>query len=93
MFFGYIGYKETNELSLSKNQTKWPIELWTLKQEMETDEDHATMRESFLLVQNILFIEYTDAFPAHVYENMVEKLWRVDANWFGFLIACFGVNL
>ena len=52
--------------TLSKNQTKWPIELWTLKQEMETNDDHATMRESFLLVQNILFIEYTDVFPAHV---------------------------
>ena len=57
---------ETIEFPLSKNQTKWPIELWTLKQEMETDEDHATMRESFSLVQNILFIEYTDVFPAHV---------------------------
>ena len=57
---------ETIEFPLSKNQTKWPIELWTLKQEMETDEDHATMRESFLLVQNILSIEYTDTFPAHV---------------------------
>ena len=60
---------------------------------METDEDHATMRESFLLVQNILFIEYTDAFPAHVQENMVEKLWKADAIWFGFLIAYFGGNL
>ena len=57
---------ETFEILLSKNQTKWPIELWTLKQEMETDEDHATMRESFSLVQNILLIEYTDIFPAHV---------------------------
>ena len=56
------------------------------KQEMETDEDHATMRDSFLLVQNILFIEYTD-------ENMVEKLWKPDAIWFGFLIAYFGGNL
>ena len=54
------------EFPLSKNQTKWPIELWALKQEMETDEDHATLRESFSLVQNILFIEYTDLFPAHV---------------------------
>ena len=26
-------------VSTIKNQTKWPIELWTLKQEMETDED------------------------------------------------------
>ena len=55
-----------------------------MKQEMETDEDHATMRESFLLVQNILFIEYTDVLPAHVKENMVEKLWKADAIWFGF---------
>ena len=31
-----------------------------LQQEMETDEDHATMRESFSLVQNILFIDYSD---------------------------------
>ena len=51
---------------------------------METDEDHATMRESFSLVQNILFIEYTDVFPAHVQENMVEKLWKAEAIWFGF---------
>ena len=58
--------QETIEIPLSKNQTKWPIELWTLKQEMETDEDHATMRESFSLVQNILHIEYTDLFPAHI---------------------------
>ena len=43
---------------------------------METDEDHATMRESFSLVQNILFIEYTDTYPAHEKENMVEKLWK-----------------
>ena len=51
---------------------------------METDEDHATMRESFLLVQSILFIEYTGVFPAHVQENMVEKLWKAEAIWFGF---------
>ena len=31
-----------------------------LKQEMETDDDHATVRESFSLVQNILFIDNTD---------------------------------
>ena len=36
-----------------------------LKQEMETDDDHATVRESFSLVQNILFIGYTDVPPAH----------------------------
>ena len=46
---------------------------------METDEDNANMRETFSLVQNILFIEYTDIFPAHVWENMVEKLWKADA--------------
>ena len=45
-------------VSTIKNQTKWPIELWTLKRKMETDEDHATMRESFLLVQNILLLTY-----------------------------------
>ena len=56
---------ETIEFPLSKNQTKWPIELCTLKQEMETDDDHATMRESFSLVQNILFIDYTDVLPAY----------------------------
>ena len=49
----------------SKNQTKWPIELWTLKQEMETDDDDATIRESFSLVQSILFIEFTNTPPAH----------------------------
>ena len=27
---------------------------WTLKQEMETDDDHAARRESFSLVQNLL---------------------------------------
>ena len=48
-----------------KKQTKWPIELWTLKQEMETDDDDATIRESFSLVQSILFIEFTDIPPAH----------------------------
>ena len=37
------------------NQTKWPIELWALKQERETNDDHATMREGFSLVQNIFF--------------------------------------
>ena len=64
-----------------------------MKREMETDEDHATMRESFSLVQNILFIEFIDVVPAHVKENMVEKLWKADAIWFGFLIAYFGGNL
>ena len=42
-------HSDTNEFWI-KNQTKWQIELWTLKREMETDKDHATMRESFSLV-------------------------------------------
>ena len=29
-----------------------------MKQEMETDDDHATMRESFSLVQSKLFIAF-----------------------------------
>ena len=38
--------KETIEFSLSKkNQTNWPIEIWTLKQEMETDYNNAIIRE------------------------------------------------
>ena len=52
-------------LGYKKKQTKWPIELLILKQEMETDDDHATMREGFSLVQNILFIDYTDVLPAY----------------------------
>ena len=60
-------------LSLSKNQTKWPIELSTLKQEMETDDDDATIRERFSLVQSILFIDFTDILPAHFQEKMVES--------------------
>ena len=38
---------ETTEFPLLKKQTKLPIELWTLKQEMETVDNHATMRKSF----------------------------------------------
>ena len=47
-----------------------------LKQEMETDDDHATMRESFSLVQIILFNDYTDVVAAHQWENMVENTWE-----------------
>ena len=43
---------------------------------METDDDHATMRESFSLVQDILFMENTDIFFDHLKESMVEKLWK-----------------
>ena len=56
--------KKLLSLGYQKNQTKWPIELLILKQEMETDDDHATMRESFSLVQNIHFIDNTDILPA-----------------------------
>ena len=38
---------------------------------METDDDHATMRESFSLVQNILFIGYTNVLHAHAMETIV----------------------
>ena len=37
---------ETIKSLLSKDQTKWPIELQTLKQEMKSDDYQATMRES-----------------------------------------------
>ena len=67
----------------SKNQTKWPIELCTLKQELETDDDDATIRERFSLVQSILFIDITDIPPAHFQERMVEMLWGNYAIWFG----------
>ena len=60
---------------------------------METDEYRATMRESLLLVLNMIFIENADVFPAHVLENMVEKLLKADGIWFGFWIAYFGGNL
>ena len=46
---------ETIEFPLPKKQTKFPIEVQTLKQERETNDDHATMREGFSLVQNIFF--------------------------------------
>ena len=35
-----------------------------------------TMRESFSLVQNILFNGYTNVIPSHKQENMVENLWE-----------------
>ena len=44
-----------------KKQTKWPIELWTLKQEMESDDDPATMRESFSLVSLVGKCAWKDA--------------------------------
>ena len=35
------------------------------RREMETDDNHATMRESFCLVQNTFFIDYFHMFPSH----------------------------
>ena len=79
--FGYIGYKDTRSsiqklINFRYQKTKWPIELWTLQQEMETDDDCATMRESFSLVLNILFVEYTDIYFLLICKNMVEKQWK-----------------
>ena len=51
---------------------------------METDDDDATIRERFSLVQSILFIDFTDILPAHFQEKMVEKLRGNYAIWFGF---------
>ena len=51
---------------------------------MDTENNHAAMRESFSLVQNILLIDYTGILPAHLRENMVEKLW--ESMRFNFLI-------
>ena len=38
----------------TRNQTKWLIELCTLRQEMESDASNATMRESFSLVSLVI---------------------------------------
>ena len=59
---------------------------------METDDAHATMRESSSLVQKILFMEYTDIFSAHLYENMDEKPWKAFQFGLFFLIAFSGGN-
>ena len=40
---------------------------------METDDDDATIRERFSLVQSILFIDFTDILPAQFQEKMVES--------------------
>ena len=48
------------DLLYQNYEIKWLKEILTLKQEMKTDDDDATMRESFSLVQNILFIGYND---------------------------------
>ena len=52
---------------------------------METDDNHATMRENFSLVQNMFFIGYTEVLPAHFQEIMVENLCvGILAIWFVF---------
>ena len=55
-----IRYQGTKPNDRLRRSTDIPM-----KQEMETDDDHATMRESFSLVHNILFIDYTDVLPAY----------------------------
>ena len=34
------------------------------------------MRESFSMVQNILFVCYIKVLPAHQWENILERLWE-----------------
>ena len=55
----------------------------------ETDDDDATIRERFSLVQSILFIHFTLSvcqtyFLLILRKKMVEKLWGNYAIWFGF---------
>ena len=45
-----------------------------MKQEIETDGDHATIKESFSLVQNILFMEHTDTVLAHLQGILISLL-------------------
>ena len=47
------------------------------------------MRESFSMVQNILFVCYIKVLPAHQWENILEKLWETMQF---FLIVDFGGN-
>ena len=47
---------------------------WNLQQEMETDDDHATVRENFSLVQNILFCDYPDTLPAQSRKTRFNRL-------------------
>ena len=65
----------------SKNQTKWPIEIWTLKQEMETDGDHTTMSH---------LIGASHWSRIYVSCSLVGKYgWKFVGDysiWFGFLI-------
>ena len=58
MYFRYQRYK-----------IKWLKEILTLKKEMKTDDDDAAMRESFSLVQNIVFIGYSDVLFAQAVDH------------------------
>ena len=53
---------------------------------METDRDHATMRESFSLVQNILFIDYSVVLPAHIVDRLLREF-RVSLSERGLIIV------
>ena len=59
-----------SELQVKPNQ----IANRTLNFEAGNDEDQATMKESFSLVQNILFIEHTDTVPAHLQGILISLL-------------------
>ena len=60
---------------------------------METDYDQAIMRESFSLVQNILFIDYTVAFPASYSDlrrqpfGLVFSLRSMQTSWVVLIVA------
>ena len=75
--FNGSSFQRVLSFRYQKKQTKCPIEPLTLKQEMEPDDDHATMREVFsLAAQNLVFYKYThDIIPDQTYEILVEKLW------------------
>ena len=45
-----------------------------MQQEMETDDDHATVRENFSLVQNILFCDYPDTLPVQSRKTRFNRL-------------------
>ena len=81
---------ETIEFLLSKNQTKWLIELWTLKQEMETDDNHVTMM-SFSLDQNTHFIIIHWRISCSFVGKYGLKLWKL-CNLVCFLITYSGGN-
>ena len=52
-----ISFQKLLSFLYIKKTKKWPIELWTLKQEMETGDDSVTMRESFTM-HIVCFLKY-----------------------------------